>query len=81
MAFLVRPDQPLSAGDPVSGYMIAAGMLLAANRIIECGHGAALYIAYRERRIARYRAIAANNPSQNRFLRGWQNRANEFDEF
>ncbi|PZO66836.1 MAG: hypothetical protein DI498_05310 [Paracoccus denitrificans] len=55
--------------------------MLAANRIIECGHGAALYVAYRERRIARFRGIAAANPSQNRFLRGWLNRANQFDEF
>ena len=36
----------------------------------------ALTSAYREAAKARYRAIAANNPSQRRFLNGWIARAN-----
>jgi hypothetical protein len=36
---------------------------------------AAIVIAYRDATKARYRAIAAANPSQKRFLAGWLNRA------
>ncbi|SFI48537.1 glycoside hydrolase family 108 protein [Jannaschia pohangensis] len=64
----------------VDGGM-GANTLKQANRIIECGHAAALYVAYREQRIARFREIVARNPSQQRFINGWLNRANEFTDY
>lgn len=51
------------------------------NRIIECGHCEALYIAYREQRLIRYDELVAGNERLRTFLRGWRNRANEFNEF
>ncbi len=60
---------------------IGPATIAATNRLIELNRVAELYRTFREQRIARFRTIVSNNSSQQRFLRGWINRANEFDTY
>lgn len=60
--------------DGISGPQTA----LAAHDAITKYGAAAVVNAVVEKRIAWYNAIVAENPSQQKFLRGWINRANEF---
>lgn len=50
-------------------------------RAMNAADAAAVYVAFRNNRIAYYERIAERRPALQKFLRGWRNRANSFDHY